>query len=72
MIALSSDGRLFGLNAQYLFDISSFIVNIFIIFSFIIPIVVLFILICKYFKDKSKYYKEKTKFYKSQSDSRQE
>ena len=36
MIALSSDGRLFGLNAQYLFDIGAFLVNIFIFLLFAI------------------------------------
>lgn len=71
MVALSSDSRLFGLDVQLTFDIFSVIVNIFIFFIIVIPIVVLFIFICKYFKDKSSYYKEKTKYYKNQNDNRQ-
>ena len=53
MVALSSDSRLFGLDVQLTFDIFSVIVNIFIFFIIVVPIVVLFIFICKYFKDKS-------------------
>ena len=71
MVALSSDNRLFGLDVQLTFDIFSVIVNIFIFFIIVVPIVVLFIFICKYFKDKSSYYKEKTKYYKNQNDNRQ-
>lgn len=71
MVALSSDSRLFGLDVQLTFDIISVIVNIFIFFIIVVPIVVLFIFICKYFKDKSSYYKEKTKYYKNQNDNRQ-
>ena len=50
MICLSSDGRLFGLNPQFLFDIFVFFANIFILLIFIVPIVVLFIFICKFNK----------------------
>ncbi len=71
MVALLSDSRLFGLDVQLTFDIFSVIVNIFIFFIIVVPIVVLFIFICKYFKDKSSYYKEKTKYYKNQNDNRQ-
>ena len=48
MICLSSDGRLFGLNPQFLFDIFVFFANIFILIIFIVPIVVLFIFIFKF------------------------
>lgn len=72
MVLLASQGRLFGFDAQLLFDIFVNFANIFILLLILIPVVVLFTFICKFFIDKSKYYKTKTKYYQNQLNDRQD
>ena len=57
MIGLAADGRLFGLDAQLLFDIGVSIFNIILLVFLIGVPIILIIFAIKYFKQKNNYYK---------------
>lgn len=72
MIGLASDGRLFGLDAQFLFDASVTLVNVLILLFIFIPVVVIIIFLFKYFKQKREYYKTLTDYYNNHINDRQD
>ena len=72
MVGLASDGRLFGLDPQLLFDVFLFIINAILLIILVGVPVLLIVFLVKYLKQKNNYYKTKTEYYKNHMNDRQD
>lgn len=72
MIGLAADGRLFGLDAQLLFDVTITVVCIFLLIILVIIFIIFNRFVINFIKQIRDYFKVKTEYYKSHINDRQE